>query len=112
MNKEEKKDFIVDDVVLKYLYSKKGKFSIDDVEKEIQVLFQNCGIDYNAYSTVVYNALLFLLSNRFEFDKKDVKYFIYDGNNNKLSDEYRLELIKKKEKIDKNLNDKGVTRIR
>lgn len=90
------RDFIVDDIILDTIYKKDGKFTLEQIEKEINEIFIENNID-TTYDTLVSNALLrFVMSGRFEIIKN---YFVCGNKNVFLDSVYRDELIDMKNNI-------------
>lgn len=113
--KEQKRDFIVDDIILKYLYnitSERGKVSFDKLDNDLSHYFEEANLDYMSYRPIVLNAVACLLSNR--FDTKG-GYIISVNDSEILSEKNRNGLIELKEELVSSLankNNSGISKGR
>ena len=104
MDNEIKKDFIIDDVILNYIYNKKDEFTFEQLDNEFSSFLEKNGIDYEIYSSIIPNALFSLVSaGRFKIEKDK---FICIDKNARLDPEQKAHLISIKEKV-KNKNNKN-----
>ncbi len=106
--KEKKMDFVVDDIILKYLYnitSEKGKVSFDKLDEDLSNYFEEANLDYMSYRPIVFNAIACLLSNR--FDTK-AGYIFSVNDSEVLNEKNRNGLIELKEELISSLANKDI----
>ena len=98
MNNEQKKDFIIDDIILNYIYNKEKDFTFEDLDNELAAFLEKNGVDYKIYSSIIPNAIVGLVSaGRFKIEKDK---FICLDKNVRLSAEQKEHLIQIKEKAE------------